>query len=106
MDNRVYKIATATGEITGHLVTGVYPHDNKVSQDGRRLYNTQHRPARRRCRVRPARRRSPRRRAIPFQLTIADVDTLAIRDRIRLDNAIPPWQFTPDEKGTLRAAVE
>ncbi|HEY9436807.1 MAG TPA: PQQ-binding-like beta-propeller repeat protein, partial [Blastocatellia bacterium] len=25
MDNRVYKIATATGEIAGHLVTGVYP---------------------------------------------------------------------------------
>ena len=40
MDNRVYKIAAATGEITGHLVTGVYPHDNKVSRDGRRLYNT------------------------------------------------------------------
>ena len=40
VDNRVYKIAAATGEITGHLVTGVYPHDNKVSRDGRRLYNT------------------------------------------------------------------
>jgi len=40
MDNRVYKVATATGEITGHLVTGVYPHDNKISRDGRRLYNT------------------------------------------------------------------
>ena len=40
IDNRVYKIATATGEITGHFVTGVYPHDNKVSKDGRRLYNT------------------------------------------------------------------
>jgi DNA-binding beta-propeller fold protein YncE len=34
------RVATATGEITGHLVTGVYPHDNKVSRDGRRLYNT------------------------------------------------------------------
>src|SRR5215813_5554484 len=40
MDNRVYRVATATGEITGHLVTGVYPHDNKISRDGRRLYNS------------------------------------------------------------------
>ena len=47
MDNRVYKITTATGEIAGHMVTGVYPHDDKVSKDGRRLYNTQPRPARR-----------------------------------------------------------
>ena len=30
----------------------------------------------------------------PFQLTIADVDTLAIRDRIRLDTAFRPWQFS------------
>ena len=35
MDNRVYKITAATGQIAGHVVTGVYPHDNKVSRDGR-----------------------------------------------------------------------
>ena len=40
MDNRVYKLSTPPARSTGHLVTGVYPHDNKVSQDGRRLYNT------------------------------------------------------------------
>ncbi|MGH9904992.1 MAG: YncE family protein [Pyrinomonadaceae bacterium] len=40
LDNRVYKVATATGEITGHLVTGIYPHDNKISRDGRLLFNT------------------------------------------------------------------
>lgn len=34
MDNRVYKLSTSTGEIAGHLVTGVYPHDVKVSKDG------------------------------------------------------------------------
>src|SRR5262249_30491469 len=27
LDNRVYKVATDTGAIAGHLVTGVYPHD-------------------------------------------------------------------------------
>ena len=44
---------TATGEITGHLVTGVYPHDNKISHDGRLLYNTSIGADRRRYRARP-----------------------------------------------------
>jgi len=98
LDNRVYRIATATGEITGHLVTGVYPHDNKVSRDGRRLYNTSI----------GALKSLPRSAGAPpltetpgsaFQMTVADPETLAIIDRITLDKAIRPWQFTPDEKG-------
>ena len=98
LDNRVYRIAAATGEITGHLVTGVYPHDNKISRDGRRLYNTsigllsslpRHAGA-------PPLTETA---GYPFQLTIADVRTMQTHDRIRLDNAIRPWQFTPDEKG-------
>jgi DNA-binding beta-propeller fold protein YncE len=96
-DNRVYRVATATGEITGHLVTGIYPHDNKVSRDGRWLYNTSIGPLStlpRRAGA-PSTAESP---GYPFQLTIADVRTLEIRDRIKLDNAIRPWQFTPDEK--------
>ena len=43
-------------------------------------------------------RHSPETPGYPFQLTIADVDTLAVRDRIRLDNAFRPWHFAPDEK--------
>jgi DNA-binding beta-propeller fold protein YncE len=98
MDNRVYKLAAATGEITGHLVTGIYPHDNKVSRDGRRLYNTSIGPIGTLPRKADAQSltETP---GYPFQLTIADADTLQISDRIRLDNAFRPWQFTPDEKG-------
>lgn len=98
MDNRVYRVATATGEITGHLVTGVYPHDNKVSRDSRRLYNTSIGPLASLPRQAdaPPLMETP---GYPFQLTIADVGSLKIRDRIQLDNAIRPWQFTPDEKG-------
>ncbi len=97
-DNRVYKLATATGEITGHLVTGIYPHDNKVSRDGRWLYNTSIGPLSSLPRKAgaPPLTETP---GYPFQLTIADAGTLQIRDRIRLDNAIRPWQFTLDEKG-------
>src|SRR5687767_5952524 len=40
MDNRVYKLSASIGEIEGHVVTGIYPHDVKVSKDGLRLYNS------------------------------------------------------------------
>jgi DNA-binding beta-propeller fold protein YncE len=97
MDNRVYKIATSTGEIEGHLVTGVYPHDVKVSKDGQRLYNTSlgALAALRRSASAPPLTETP---GYPFQLTIADVQTLRVRDRIRLENAFRPWQFSPDQK--------
>jgi DNA-binding beta-propeller fold protein YncE len=98
LDNRVYKIAAATGEIAGHLVTGIYPHDNKVSRDGRLLYNTSIGP----IGSLPRRVGSPlpaETPGYPFQLTIADVGSLTTLDRIRFDKGIRPWQFTPDEKG-------
>ena len=94
LDNRIYRIVAATGDITGHVVTGVYPHDNKVSQDGRLLYNTSigalaslPRPANA-----PPLADTP---GHPYQLTVVDVNTLAIVERIRLDYAIRPWQFAP-----------
>jgi DNA-binding beta-propeller fold protein YncE len=103
LDNRVYQVDTKTGTITGHLVAGVYPHDNKISKDGRTLYNTSigaiktlPRPA-----AAAALTETP---GFPFQLTIADAATLQIRDRIRLDNAIRPWQFAPGER-TLYAQL-
>jgi DNA-binding beta-propeller fold protein YncE len=98
LDNRVYRVATANGEITGHLVTGVYPHDNKVSHDGRWLYNTSIGPIASLPRKAgaPPLTETP---GYPFQLTIADTGTLQVRERIRLDYAVRPWQFTPGEKG-------
>ena len=103
MDNRVYKLSASTGEIEGHVVTGVYPHDVKVSKDGLRLYNSSlgplaglPRPA-----GAPPLTETP---GYPFQLTVADVQTLKVSDRIRLDNAFRPWQFSTDEK-TLYAQL-
>jgi YVTN family beta-propeller protein len=98
MDNRVYRIATATGEITGHVVTGVYPHDNKVSRDGRWLYNTSIGAINGLPR-KPGAAPLAETPGFPFQLTIADARTLEVRDRIQLDHAIRPWQFMPGEKG-------
>ncbi|HYE87734.1 MAG TPA: beta-propeller fold lactonase family protein [Vicinamibacterales bacterium] len=98
MDNRVYKIATATGDVAGHIVTGVYPHDNQVSGDGRLVFNTSVGPIASSPRTAgfPPLTETP---GAPFQITIADVDTLEVRDRIVLDNAIRPWNFTPDGRG-------
>lgn len=97
MDNRVYKLAATDGKIAGHVVTGIYPHDNKISHDGRWLYNTSIGPLGTlpRAAGATALKEEP---GYPFQLTIADVNTLQIRERIKLDNAIRPWHFTPDEK--------
>ena len=97
MDNRVYRVATASGTITGHLVTGVYPHDNKLSKDGRRVYNTSLGPLASLPRPpgAPPLTETP---GHPFQLTVADVEGLKITDRIRLANAFRPWHFSPDEK--------
>lgn len=98
LDNRVYRIETATGMITGYLVTGVYPHDNKVSADGTTLYNTSIGAIK--TLPRPA-------DAAPltekpggqFQITVIDVKTFTVRERILTDNAIRPWEFAPGEKG-------
>jgi DNA-binding beta-propeller fold protein YncE len=97
-DHRVYRIAAATGEITGHVVTGVHPHDNKVSRDGRLLYNSSIGPIRGVTRPpdAPPLTETP---GAPFQLTIVDANTLETRERIPTGHGIRPWQFAPDGKG-------
>ena len=96
LDNRVYRVEAATGKLTGFFVTGVYPHDNKVSSDGKVVYNTSIGPL-------PG---MPRPGAAPaekpgenFQITIVDVATMQVREKIPTEFAIRPWQFAPDGKG-------
>ena len=98
LDNRVYRVATAKGEITGHFVSGIYSHDNQISRDGRRVYNTSIGPLAGMSRPAgaPPLADTP---GSPFQITVADVDSLTITERIQADNGIRPWRFTPDEKG-------
>ncbi len=98
LDNRVYRIATATGKITGHVVTGVYSHDVKITRDGKLLYNTSIGA----LASLPRSANAPPLTETPgasFQVTIADVNTLETRERIPTEHAIRPWHFAPDEKG-------
>jgi 6-phosphogluconolactonase (cycloisomerase 2 family) len=95
-DNRVDRIDAASGEITGRLATGVYPHDNKVSKDGRRLYNTSlgvlgTLPL-------AASAGGGEKPAFERQLTIAEAGTLKVTERIELKEAMRPWVFAPGER--------
>jgi DNA-binding beta-propeller fold protein YncE len=93
--NRTRRLDAATGQITGEVATGISPHDNKVTRDGRRLFNSSIGnvgvPV-------PAGAAAPGGPS-PYQLTIADARTLQVLDRIPFETGIRPWRFTPDEKG-------
>jgi DNA-binding beta-propeller fold protein YncE len=96
VDNRVYRIDTASGQITGHVVTGVWPHDTKLSKDGRRLYNSSEGEiASLGVHGEPHPEDRP---GYAFQLTIADAASLQVRERIKLDTPFRPWAFAPGEK--------
>jgi hypothetical protein len=98
VNNRVYRIATASGEITGHFASGVFPHDVKVSGDGRRIFNTSLGPI---ASFPVPAGTAPllETASAPIQLTIVDAGTLEVRERYPLDTAIRPWQFNRDETG-------
>jgi DNA-binding beta-propeller fold protein YncE len=92
-DNQVEKIDAATGEGKGRFVAGVYPHDNQISKDGRLVYNTSlgslgTLPAGTVPKATPAN---------PMQFTIADLETLEIRNTIVMPFGIRPWHMNPDE---------
>ena len=95
LDNRVYRVNAATGKLNGHVVTGVYPHDNKISSDGV-LYNTSIGPL-------PGMPRSgaplTEKPGADFQVTLIDVNTMQVREKIPTEFAIRPWHFAPDGKG-------
>lgn len=94
---RAFRIDTRNGGITGQVVTGVFPHDNQVSTDGRTLFNSSigdmSRPLEERDVVQPSERSG-----WAYQLTIIDARSLAVTDRIRFEKGIRPWKLAPDEK--------
>ena len=97
VDNRVYRLDTETGSITGHFASGILPHDVKISKDGTRVFNSSlgqmpSFPV-------PASVKPLEKPEVPVQLTIADAGTLAVRDRIPMDIAMRPWHFNTSETG-------
>jgi DNA-binding beta-propeller fold protein YncE len=93
--NVVRRLDAMTGKITGQIPAGVFPHDTKISRDGRRLFNTSTGPV-----GVPliGGVTTPDGRS-PYQLTIADSKTLKVIDTIPFETGVRPWKFTPDESG-------
>jgi 6-phosphogluconolactonase (cycloisomerase 2 family) len=94
--NLALRLDAATGAITGQVATGVSPHDNQVTKDGRWLFNSSIGRVGVPVQTQAAAGSSG---ASAYQLTIADAQTLKVKDRIAFDKGIRPWRFTPDEKG-------
>jgi DNA-binding beta-propeller fold protein YncE len=91
---RAKRLDAATGKMTGEAPTGVSPHDNQLTKDGRRLFNSSIGNV-----GVPGEGGKPAAGApSPYQLTIADAKSLKVLDRIPFEAGIRPWRFSPDEK--------
>jgi DNA-binding beta-propeller fold protein YncE len=99
MDARVARLDAKTGEETGRFVSGVYPHDNQISADGKHVYNTSlgnlSLPKAQRDSVKAPSDTS----GYAYQFTTADIDTLEVTNRVRLPVGIRPWHMKPDGTG-------
>lgn len=94
--NRTRRLDAATGQITGEVATGVSPHDNKVTRDGTRLFNS----SIGNVGVPGEAAGGPKSGApSPYMLTIADAQSLQVLDRIPFETGIRPWRFNPGETG-------
>jgi hypothetical protein len=90
-DNQVEKIDAATGEGKGRFATGVFPHDNQISKDGKSVYNTslgQVSPLPGEPKVKPKN---------PMQFTVADLETLEVKREFVTPTGIRPWHMNADE---------
>ncbi|MFL5297880.1 MAG: hypothetical protein ACJ798_16005 [Phenylobacterium sp.] len=92
-ENVVRRLDAATGKITGEIPAGVFPHDTKLTRDGRRLFNTSTGPV-----GVPITGPDAHGRAL-YQLTIADADSLRVLETIPFEIGVRPWKFMPDESG-------
>lgn len=93
---RVRKLDAATGQVAGEFVSGVYPHDNQVSKDGKTVYNTSlgnmQTPLAERDNVETPNDTS----GYAYEFTTVDADTLDVKQRTRMPFGIRPWHFNPE----------
>ncbi|HEV7692000.1 MAG TPA: hypothetical protein VGO52_14285 [Hyphomonadaceae bacterium] len=99
MDARVARIDAKTGEETGRFVSGVYPHDNQISADGKHVYNTSlgnlSLPLAQRDTIKAPSDKS----GYAYEFTTADIETLEVTNRVRMPVGIRPWHMKPDGTG-------
>lgn len=93
--NRVRRIDTQTGAVTGEFVSGVYPHDTQVSPDGAQVFNTSLGNMQTPFEARDSIDSPTDNSGYAYELTVADAATLEIEDRIRMPNGVRPWHMRP-----------
>lgn len=98
VDNRVDRLDTKTGEITGSFVSGVYPHDNQISHDARYVINSSLGDMTVPVAQRDSVERPDEKRGFAYQLTIAAIDSLEVVRRIRMPVGVRPWHMKPGER--------
>jgi DNA-binding beta-propeller fold protein YncE len=91
-DNQVAKIDTVTGEERGRFPSGVYPHDNQISKDGKSVYNT----SLGQLAGLPAGTVAKNKPRNPMTFTVADIDTLEVTRQIVMPFGIRPWHMNPE----------
>jgi DNA-binding beta-propeller fold protein YncE len=93
--NRVDRIDAKTGEITGSFITGVYPHDNQITADGKQVINSSlgnmSVPVAKRDNVTTPNEKS----GYAYQLTVADIESLDVVNRIHMSVGVRPWHMQP-----------
>ena len=96
--NRVDRIDAKTGEIKGSFVSGVYPHDNQITADGKQVINSSlgdmSVPVAQRDNVAQPTDKS----GYAYQLTVVDIESLEVTRRIRMPVGVRPWHMKPDGK--------
>lgn len=98
-DNSIQILAAATGEITGTLPSGEWPHDNHISHDGQRLYNGSIGNI-----IVPREERDNRPDplklvlGVPYQLTVLDLATSEIVASHEFEAGVRPFVLTADER--------
>jgi DNA-binding beta-propeller fold protein YncE len=99
MDARVARLDAKTGEETGRFISGIYPHDNQISADGKSVYNTSlgnlSQPLAKRDVIDTPSDKS----GYAYEFTTADVETLEVTHRIRMPVGVRPWHMKPDGAG-------
>jgi len=100
--NLTLRLDAASGAVTGETKTGVSPHDNQLSKDGTSLFNSS--IGNIGLPIDTAATGAASAGASPFQLTIADARTMAIKAQIPFHTGIRPWRLAPDER-TLYAQL-
>ena len=97
-DEGVDVLDTETGDIVGRFQTGEFPHDNVVSPDGERIYNSSIGNILQPREVREERPDEVNETVMnePYQITVADAETLEVLDTHVFDRGVRPWEMTSD----------